>query len=364
MIAMYCPMVLLLLFAAAEASQSTCSRPLTWFAGQSYEQCVVPLSYPRPCGPLLRQITDDGWHLWKIAHEKTYQHLQEEHDRYAVWQDNFNKIRQHNTNFKMGTSAHSLRMNHLGDMSQEEYRQRNGLLRVNHMNRTTTGSTFIPAAHLHLPKSVDWRKHGYVTPVKNQGHCGSCWTFSTTGALEGQHFKKSGRLVSLSEQNLVDCSSKNNGCNGGLMDFAFQYIKDNGGIDTEDEYPYTGQEGECKFKKSKLGVTDSGFVDVTRGCEKALKMAVATVGPISVAIDASHFSFQFFHEGVYDELSCSSEELDHGVLLVGYGTHQGQDYWLVKNSWGPHWGIEGFIRMARNKGNQCGIATSASYPLV
>nr|CAI5829245.1 unnamed protein product [Callosobruchus analis] len=145
------------------------------------------------------------------------------------------------------------------------------------------------------------------------------------------------------------------------MDNAFRYIKFNGGIDTEESYPYDGKDEKCHYDPSEKGATDKGFMDIETGNEEQLKAAIATVGPISVAIDASHMGFQFYKEGN----ECSSTELDHGVLAVGYGTDEnGQDYWLIKNSWGPNWGDEGYIKIARNKDNMCGVATQASYPLV
>lgn len=227
--------------------------------------------------------------------------------------------------------------------------------------------TFISLANIELPKSVDWRLKGAVSGVKDQGHCGSCWSFSSTGALEGQHFRKSGVLISLSEQNLMDCSTTygNNGCNGGLMDNAFQYIKDNGGIDTEKTYPYEGIDDTCRYKPENSGATDKGFVDIPEADEDKMKQVVATIGPVSVAIDASHESFQFYAEGVYYEPECDSQNLDHGVLVVGYGTDEtGGDYWIMKNSWGTTWGDKGYMLMARNKDNHCGIASASSYPLV
>jgi len=213
-----------------------------------------------------------------------------------------------------------------------------------------------------LPAEVDWRNEGWVTPVKNQGQCGSCWSFSATGALEGQNFNKTGVLVSLSEQNLIDCSTANYGCNGGDIDYAFQYVEGNGGIDTETAYPYTGQQGSCHYNAANSAAGCSGWVDLPSGDEDALQQAVATVGPISVAIDASSIMFQLYHSGIYQNPFCSSTNLDHAVLVVGYGTSNGQPYWLVKNSWGTSWGQQGYFMMARNDGNMCGIATSSSYP--
>jgi len=179
-------------------------------------------------------------------------------------------------------------------------------------------------------------------------------------------FKKNS-LVSLSEQNLVDCSTAegNEGCNGGLMDQAFQYVIKNRGIDTEASYPYTATgPNTCEFNRANVGATISNFHDVPSGSESSL-LDAAFQQPTSVAIDASHMSFQFYNGGVYNEPACSSSQLDHGVLAVGFGLYQGSTpYWLVKNSWGTSWGLQGYIMMSRNKNNQCGIATAASYPIV
>jgi cathepsin L len=309
---------------------------------------------------------DQEWNLWKSSFNKQYSNV-EESVRRAAWEDNLKIVQQHNLEADLGVHTFWLGMNAYADLTNAEFnRVMNGFnaTRQARPNRRT----FTVDPSLALPDTVDWRTKGYVTPIKDQKQCGSCWAFSTTGSLEGQHFAKTGQLVSLSEQNLVDCSRKqgNMGCNGGLMDNAFTYIKVNNGIDTEMSYPYEARDETCRFKTADVGATDTGFMDIKSKDESALQQAVATVGPISVAIDASHSSFQLYKSGVYNEPRCSQTQLDHGVLAVGYGTDSasGSDYWLVKNSWGTSWGQQGYIMMTRNKMNQCGIATMSSYPTV
>jgi len=307
---------------------------------------------------------DEVWQNYKLEHDKKYGGDTEELVRKQVFVENLKKIEMHNYLYAKGLKSYTMGVNRFTDMEHSEFvKMMNGWKRD---NTTVKGATYMsPNVKLTLPDAVDWRKQGYVTPVKDQQQCGSCWSFSATGSLEGQHFRKNGELVSLSEQNLVDCSRKygNNGCEGGLMDYAFQYIKENKGIDTEQSYPYEAVDGKCRYNPKTKGATDVGFTDIEENSEQKLTEAIATIGPISVAIDAAHDSFQHYRTGVYDEPACT-DNLDHGVLAVGYGTDNGKDFYIVKNSWGTSWGDQGYIKMSRNKDNQCGIASKASYPLV
>merc|ERR550517_2394951 len=281
-----------------------------------------------------------------------------------VFLDNREKVLSHNARFANGEVTFELGMNKFGDLLSTEFAAMyNGYTRK---LRTGTETVFMAPENFVAPTSVDWRTEGAVTPVKNQGACGSCWAFSTTGSLEGQHFKKTGELISLSEQQLVDCSTDygNYGCDGGIMEFAFMYIADIGGITTEDEYPYMASEGYCLYDDSMAAATVSDFQTIRRGSEHDLEAAVSEIGPISVAIDAGHRGFQMYKHGVYHSLLCSNTRLNHAVLAVGYGSEGGDKYWLVKNSWGATWGDHGYIKMSRGRNNNCGIASQASFPVV
>jgi len=217
------------------------------------------------------------------------------------------------------------------------------------------------------PTAIDWRNKGVVTPVKDQGNCGSCWTFSTTGCLESHHAITTGKLVSLSEQQLVDCARKFNnfGCNGGLPSQAFEYIRYNGGIDTETSYPYRGFDSSCKFNKNNIGAKVSDVVNITALAENDLVDAVANKGPVSICFDVVG-DFMHYTSGVYDSKRCRSgqKDVNHAVLAVGYNvTESGQNYWIVKNSWGKRWGNNGYFWILRGS-NECGLAQCASYPIV
>jgi len=248
-------------------------------------------------------------------------------------------------------NTHTVGHNMFSDKTYAEMKKLNGYTQVEQSNVAQFDET-------DLADSIDWRSKGAVTPVKNQGQCGSCWAFSTTGAVEGADFNKTGTLKSFSEQQLVACSTQNNGCNGGLMDYAFQYIKTNP-LELEASYPYTsgaGRRGTCSYSKSKGVGTVSGFQDVSQGSLSQMKAALGK-GPVSVAIEADQMAFQAYTSGVITT-GCGSQ-LDHGVLAVGYGTLSGQEFILVKNSWGASWGDQGYVRIAPT---QCGILNAASQP--
>ena len=301
------------------------------------------------------------FHHYQNEFNKNYS-IDEYGMRFDIFRDNVDFI--FNENNK--NQNYTLGFNHFTDLTSEEFSQ---MFSGKFQKIFGNGCNKMEYKKDSVPKSLDWRDHNAVTPVKNQGQCGSCWSFSTTGALEGSNSIINGDLTSLSEQELVDCSSKygNMGCNGGLMDNAFSYVKDNG-LCTEESYSYDGEQGTCQSSNCTPVVYVENCFDVPHNNELALKEAVAKQ-PVSVAIEADTRVFQMYHSGVLTSDTCGTN-LDHGVLTVGYGTDEnsGIDYWLVKNSWGPSWGDEGYIKIERSDSTSspgtCGIAMQPSYPVV
>jgi len=285
--------------------------------------------------------------------------------RLSVFADNFDVIEKHNAD---STNTFKMGLNQFSHLTYEEWIDEVKLgVRIPNLRRNPNGPVIEAQEGVTLPTSVNWVNAGAVTGVKNQGNCGSCWSFSTTGALEGRYFINKGTLKSFSEQELVSCDTTgaNNGCNGGWMDDAFTWVQKKGGITTEDAYPYTsgttGKTGSCVTTgySPVSGSAPNGFTDVKTHDVNALMTAVAKQ-PVSIAIQANQPAFQHYSGGVLTG-SCG-QNLDHGVLLVGYGTESGSDYWLVKNSWGTSWGEKGYIKILRSSADLCGVLDAPSVP--
>ncbi|XP_051125844.1 senescence-specific cysteine protease SAG39-like [Andrographis paniculata] len=302
----------------------------------------------------------DRHEAWMVQYGRAYKDDAEKAKRFQIFKNNVEYIESFN---EAESRTYKLSVNQFADLTNKEFQEsRNGYI----MSRAkSSGDSSFRYANVTAPSSMDWRKKGAVTAVKDQGQCGCCWAFSAVAATEGIHQLKTTKLVSLSEQELVDCdTSEDQGCNGGLMDYAFEYIIKNQGLTTESNYPYEGTDGTCNTKKESSRVAKiTGYEDVPANSESSLMKAVAKQ-PVSVAIDASGSDFQFYSSGVFTG-ECGTE-LDHGVTAVGYGkSSDGTNYWLVKNSWGTSWGESGYIRMQKDidaAEGLCGIAMQASYP--
>ncbi|XP_072045821.1 LOW QUALITY PROTEIN: cathepsin L-like peptidase [Amphiura filiformis] len=330
------------------------------FPGPGIEKHIVANPYQEVTHPERGDRYAQLFDEFKEKHDRKYGNDREHSRRQVTFTNNVRFIHAHNRK----PLSYKLAINPLADRHADELRRTRGRL----ISKGYNGGLPFDSSEINpadVPDAIDWNLIGAVSQVKDQATCGSCWSFGSTGAIEGAYYVKNKKMVRFSQQNLMDCSWEygNNGCNGGEEYRSYQYIIDHKGLMTEEDYGgYLGQNGQCHFDASKAMVKIKSYTNVTSGDQDALKKAIGTLGPVAVGIDASRPTFSFYSHGVYYDKNCgnTTDDLDHAVLAVGYGEMDKKKYWLIKNSWSTYWGNNGYV-MIDWKDNNCGVASDATF---
>jgi cathepsin F len=295
-----------------------------------------------------------------IKYNKSYSTVEEFKERFEIFKQNFEKVHMHNGMLAkhQNEATYELGVNEFFDLTPKEFAKSHLNLEISHMQRIKSLSNSVAADYKNgdAPANWDWREQGKVSPVRNQGMCGSCWSFSAIGNIESAYAIKSGNVVQFSEQQLVDCDTVDQGCNGGLMEDAFKYLETSG-VMTESAYGYKGKKGSCSFDSKKVAAKVTGYKYASSQDEEQIKQFLYENGPLAIAINAT--PLQTYLWGIFNpwfEFICNPKELNHGVLLVGYGVEKNTPYWIIKNSWGSGWGEKGYFRLIAGKG-ACGVNT-------
>lgn len=322
----------------------------------------------------------ENWQTFKAKSGAAFTSDEEENDRMGVFAENYARIISHNAEMRTraknegkNDTDYTLGVNEFSTLTDDEFKkihihelplrspteleevEKHVDVEDHSDNRTRAG----------LPSSFNWCNKNGCTAVKNQGNCGGCWAFSITGAIEGALLAKTGQLKSLSEQQLIDCTHTRQyatyGCHGGWPDSGFRYVQTNPLADSR-SYPYQARETSCQARRGNVKIRSYGMI--RQNDEEHLRSVVVNYGPVAIAMDASLWSFRYYSGGIYSDRSCNKYSQNHAVLVVGYGSQNGQDYWLIKNSWGAGWGERGYFKLARNRNNMCAVGTYGAYPIL